>query len=106
MKFNHDEKPVLIERPGVWDCIRLEYTSVKQVNLADVERALRRVFLSTTVLSRIAIVGKAAATNIVALVYVLDRYICIAEEQVELFRKIGAVYASNREEFTLVITFD
>jgi hypothetical protein len=96
----------LIERLSVWDCIRLEYISVKQVNSADVERALRRVFLSTTVLSRIAIVGKAAATNIIALVYVLNRYICIAEEQVELFRKIGAVCASNREEFTLVITFN
>jgi hypothetical protein len=71
-----------------------------------VERALRRVFLSTTVLSRIAIVGKAAATNIVTLVYVLDRYIYIVEEQVELFRKIGAVCASNKEEFTLVITFN
>ena len=108
MKFDHDEKPLSIERLGVWDCIRLEYTSVKQVNSADVERALRRVFFSsTTVSSRIAIVGKAAATNIVALVYVPDGYICIAEEeQVELFRKIGAVCASNREEFTLVITFD
>jgi hypothetical protein len=72
-----------------------------------VERALRTVFLSTTVLSRIVIVGKAAATNIVALVYVLDGYICIAEEeQVELFRKIVAVCANNSEEFILVITFD
>jgi hypothetical protein len=107
MKFDHDEKPVSIERLGVWDCIRLEYTSVKQVNSADVERALRTVFLSTTVLSRIVIVSKAAATNIVALVYVLDRYICIAEEeQVELFRKIVAVCANNSKEFILVITFD
>jgi hypothetical protein len=70
------------------------------------ERALRRVFLSTTVLSRIVIVGKAAATNIIALVYVLNRYICIAEEeQVELFRKIRAICANNKEEFILVITF-
>jgi hypothetical protein len=72
-----------------------------------VERALRRVFLSTTVLSRIVIVSKAVATNIVALVYVLDRYICIAKEkQVELFKKIGAVCANNKEEFILVITFN
>jgi hypothetical protein len=71
-----------------------------------VEKALRRVFLSTTVLSRIAIVSKAAATNIIALVYVLNRYICIAKEQVELFRKIGAMCANNKEEFTLVITFN
>jgi hypothetical protein len=107
MKFDHDEKPVSIERLGVWDCIRLEYTSVKQVNSADVERDLRRVFSSTTVSSRIVIVGKAAATNIVALVYVPDGYICIAEEeQVELFRKIGTVCANNREEFIPVITFD
>lgn len=57
--------------------------------------------------SRIAIVGKAAATNIVALVYVLDGYICIIEEeQVELFRKIGDVCANNREEFILVIMFN
>ena len=70
------------------------------------ERALRKVFLSTTVLSRIAIVSKAAATNIVALVYVLNRYIYIAKEQVKLFRKIGAVCASNKEEFTLVIMFN
>jgi tagatose-1,6-bisphosphate aldolase len=70
------------------------------------ERALRRVFLSTTVLSRIVIVSKAAATNIVVLVYVVNRYICIAKEQVELFRKIGAVCANNKEEFILVITFD
>jgi hypothetical protein len=67
---------------------------------------LKRVFLSTTVLSRIAIVSKATTTNIVTLVYVLNRYIYIAKEQVELFRKIGAVYASNKEEFTLVITFN
>ena len=67
---------------------------------------MRRVFLSTTVLSRIAIVSKAVATNIVVLVYVLDRYIYIAEKQVKLFRKIGAMCASNREEFTLVIIFD
>jgi len=107
MEFDHDEKPVSIKPPGVWDCIRLEYTSVKQVNSADVESALRRVFSSTTVSSRIVIVGKAAATNIVALVYVPDGYICIAEEeQVELFRKIGAVCANNREEFIPVITFD
>jgi hypothetical protein len=107
VKFDHDEMPVLIECPGVWDCIRLEYTSVKQVNSADMERALRRVFSSTTVSGRIVIVGKAAATNIVALVYVPNGYICIAkEEQVELFRKIGALCANNKEEFIPVITFD
>jgi len=65
---------------------------MKQVNLANVERALRRVFLSTTVLSRIVIVSKAAATNIVALVYVLNRYIHIAKEkQVKLFKKMRAL---------------
>ena len=67
---------------------------------------MRRVFLSTTVLSKIAIISKAVATNIVTLVYVLNRYIYITKKQVELFRKIGAVCASNKEEFTLVITFD
>jgi hypothetical protein len=68
---------------------------------------LRRVFLSTTVLSRIAIVSKATTTNIVTLVYVLDRYICIAkEEQVKLFKKIKAMYANNKEKFILVITFN
>jgi hypothetical protein len=68
---------------------------------------LRKVFLSITVLSRIAIVSKAAATNIVTLVYVLNRYICTAKEkQVKLFRKIGAMCANNRKEFILVITFN
>jgi hypothetical protein len=72
-----------------------------------VEKALRTVFLSTTVLSRIVIVSKVAATNIVALVYVLNEYICIAkEEQVKLFRKIVAVCANNSKEFILVITFN
>jgi hypothetical protein len=106
MQFN-DEKPLPIKDLGVWNCIRLEYTSTKQVESVGILSTVRRVFSSTKSSNRVVVIGKATSTTLVALVYVPDGYICKAEkEQVKLFREIGVVCANNGEYFTPSITFD